>query len=116
MKNTFPSVDPVDQNLYINLRLLILILQLIGGIGVFFLILEQISHQLKCLKKVNSNPSIEENETIKMMSVKTIAYSLILAIPGMLILSPLFIFLPLSVAGFSLMLLYGQIFGLKKGY
>ncbi len=112
VKNTFPSVDPVDQNLYSNLRVLILILQLVGGMGLFFSILVQMFSQIKKLKRKEPTELISENETIRMMSFKTLAYSLVLAIPGMLIISPIFMFLPLSVAGFVLMLLYGQVFGI----
>lgn len=112
VKNTFPNVDPVDQNLYVNLRVLILILQLVGGIGLFFSILMQMLSQIKKLKQKEPVELMLENETIRMMSFKTLAYSLVLAIPGMLIVSPIFMFLPLSVAGFVLMLLYGQVFGL----
>ena len=112
VKNTFPSVEPVDQNLYVNLRVLILVLQLVGGIGLFFSMLVQMLSQIKKLKQKESNEILSENETIRMMSFKTLAYSLVLAIPGMLIISPIFMFLPLSVAGFVLMLLYGQVFGI----
>ena len=111
VKNTFPNVDPVDQNLYVNLRVLILILQLVGGIGLFFSIIVQMLGKIKKLKQKEPNEILLENESIRMMSFKTLAYSLVLAIPGMLIISPIFMFLPLSVAGFVLMLLYGQVFG-----
>ena len=112
VKNTFPSVDPVDQNLYSNLRVLILVLQLVGGMGLFFSILAQMFSQIKKLNQKEPTEVISENETVRMMSFKTLAYSLILAVPGMLIISPIFMFLPLSVAGFVLMLLYGQVFGI----
>ncbi|MHA1256975.1 MAG: hypothetical protein ACTSPS_15395, partial [Promethearchaeota archaeon] len=112
VKNTFPNVDPVDQNLYSNLRVLILVLQLVGGMGLFFSILVQMFSQIKKLKQKEPTEILSENETVRMMSFKTLAYSLVLAIPGMLIISPIFMFLPLSVAGFVLMLLYGQVFGI----
>ncbi len=131
--NTFPNVDPVDQNFFANLRALILILQLIGGIGFFFLIIEPLSNAF--FKKHRRDPSDKksllnesneelivpkeleearselEKETIKNISLKTIIYSLILAIPGMILFVSFFLFLPLSTAGFTLMLLYGQVFG-----
>jgi dienelactone hydrolase len=117
--NTFPNTDPVDQNYYGNLRALIIIMQVIGGIGFFFLILQPLC---KWFLKPKSNTSekkealdntiIEKNESIKHLSLKIILYSFLFAIPGILIMVPFFLFLPLSVAGFSLMLLFGQVFGL----
>lgn len=112
VKNTFPSVDPVDQDLYVNLRVLILVLQLAGGMGLFFSILMPAISQIKKLERKDLNKLNLDDESIRKMSLKTITFSLACAIPGMLIISPIFMFLPLSVAGFVLMLLYGQVFGI----
>ena len=124
--NTFSNVDPVDQNFFANLRALILMLQLIGGIGFFFLIIEPLSNsilknnkQRSSEKEILLNDSKEESilvnqlekEIIRNISLKTIIYSLLLAIPGMILFISFFLFLPLSTAGFALMLLYGQVFG-----
>ena len=114
VKNTFPRVDAVDQNFYVNLRVLILILQLIGGIGFFILILGPLCDIiLKPGEKASKISTLDlEDYTKKSLILKTLVYSLILAIPGMLIMLPFFLFLPLSTAGFTLLLLYGQVFGI----
>ncbi|MHA1509657.1 MAG: hypothetical protein ACTSO6_13250, partial [Promethearchaeota archaeon] len=50
--------------------------------------------------------------SITSISIKTILYSIVLGIPGVLIFLPLLLILPLAVAGFVVALLFGQAFGL----
>ncbi len=113
--NTFPDANPVDQNFYVNFRPLILILQLIGGIGFFFLSIEPLS-RLFVKKKEDNIYNLEtglENETVSKISRKSFIYSMVLAIPGiLLIFLTAFLFLPLTMAGFNLALLFGQAFGI----
>ena len=132
--NTFRDVDPPDYNFYANLRALILIMQLVGGIGFFFLIIDPISKIVSNLntnfirKKESAKDPIPksktdaevktpfkfntENETIKSLSLKTLFYSMQLAIPGYFISICIFLFLPLSMAGFTIVLLFGQAYGI----
>ncbi len=112
VKSTFPKVYPIDENYYANIRALILVLQLIGGIGFFLLLLDPIfkSFLKKRERKIDEKSS--DDTSLTKTTIKTILYSVIFFIPGMLILLPFFLFLPLSVAGFVLMLLYGQVLGI----
>lgn len=112
VKNTFPDVNPVDNNFYANIRLVILLIQLIGGIGFFFLIIEPLSELILKPKESDVFKIELEDKTIKEISIKTILYSIVLAIPGMLIMLPVFLFLLLPIAGFVLMLLFGMVFGI----
>ncbi len=112
VKSTFPKIYPIDENYYANIRALTLVLQLIGGIGFFFLILDPICRSFLKNRERKIDEKSNEDISLKKIAIKTILYSLIFLVPGMLILLPLFLFLPLSVAGFVLMLLYGQVFGI----
>ncbi len=54
-----------------------------------------------------------ENEIVSEISRKLFIYSMVLAIPGiLLIFFTAFLFLPLTMAGFILALLLGQAFGI----
>ncbi|MBD3256326.1 MAG: hypothetical protein GF383_14605 [Candidatus Lokiarchaeota archaeon] len=118
--NTFPKVKPIDQNFYANWRGLIFIMQILGGLGAFFLLIELISNTFVKQKRLlddkenNEEKDIPDskNETMLSIILKTIGFSLIFALPGMIIMIPVFLFLPLSIAGFALMLMFGQAFGL----
>ena len=112
VKSTFPKIYPIDENYYANIRALTLVLQLIGGIGFYFLILDPICRSFLKNRERKIDEKSNEDISLKKIAIKTILYSLIFLVPGMLILLPLFLFLPLSVAGFVLMLLYGQVFGI----
>ncbi len=112
VKSTFPHVDSIDENYYGNIRALILVLQLIGGIGFFFLILDPIFNSLFKNKERKINEKSSDEFSLKKIAINTILYSLIFFIPGILILLPFFLYLPLTVAGFVLMLLYGQVLGI----
>ena len=112
VKSTFPNVYPIDENYYANIRALILVLQLIGGIGFFFLILDPICRSLLKNRERKIDEKSSDDISLKNIAIKTILYSLIFFVPGILILLPFFLFLPLTVAGFILMLLYGQVLGI----
>ncbi|MHA1310945.1 MAG: alpha/beta hydrolase [Candidatus Helarchaeota archaeon] len=106
--NSFPTVKAVDENFYLNLRKFILLIQIIGGIGLFFLILDPLSKLIikpknGIIKKIEFN-----DESIKNLSVKYILYSFLIGVPGMIIMLLVLIFLPLTIAGVILALLFGQ--------
>ncbi|MFX1337717.1 MAG: alpha/beta hydrolase, partial [Promethearchaeota archaeon] len=112
VKSTFPNVYPINNNYYANIRALILMLQLIGGIGFFLLILDPICRiSLKNKERENDEKSSGDG-SLKKDAIKAIFCSFIFFIPGILILLPFFLFLPLTVAGLVLMLLYGQVLGI----
>ncbi len=110
--NTFPDVRPVDENFYAHTRLLILFLQLLGGIGFFALIVDPLSQLILKTKEEESFTFETEDETIVSFGGKTIAYSLILGFPGILIFVPIVLMLSLATAGFISALLFGQSFGI----
>jgi len=114
--NSF-DLDVVDEMFYVNIRGLILLFQVIGGIGFFFLTLEPLSKLI--LKSKDEREKEIEYYTIEApdmsvasISIKTILYSIVLGIPGVLIFLPLLLILPLAVAGFVVALLFGQAFGI----
>jgi dienelactone hydrolase len=109
--NTFPDVIPIDENFYANVRLIILFLQLIGGFGFFILIVDPLSKLI--LKSREEELILEtEGETIVSLGGKTIGYSLILGLPGILIFVPIVLVIFLATAGFISALLFGQAFGI----
>ncbi len=114
--NTFPKVEPIDENFYVNFRFLILIMQLIGGIGFFFLIIKPLAKFIIKPKEEEEEEVFEiktEDETITTLSLKALIYSFVLAIPGMaIIFFTVFWFLPLTTAGLSTAVLFGQAFGI----
>jgi len=114
--NSF-GIDVVDETFYVNIRALILLMQVIGGIGFFFLTLEPLS-KLILTKKGERKKEIQyykievSDMSVKSISIKTVLYSIVLGIPGVLIFLPLLLILPLAVAGFVVALLFGQAFGI----
>jgi len=111
--NTFPDTNTTDENFYGNFRLFLLIIQAIGGIGFFFIILKPISKLFK-FKKAESDDriTIDIRETSpEKLGLKSLLYSILLGIPGLLIIVWLFLPLPLAIEGFVLSLLFGQSFG-----
>ena len=114
--NSF-DLDVVDETFYVNIRALILLMQVIGGIGFFFLILGPLS-KLVLTSKSDREKEIQyykievPDMSVKSISIKTILYSIVLGIPGVLIFLPLLLILPLAVAGFVVALLFGQAFGI----
>ena len=114
--NSF-DLDVVDETYYVNIRGLILLMQVFGGIALFFYIVEpliRLSLNEKEEKERDFHyfkPETKES-SIKSISIKTIVYSIVLGIPGVLIFIPLLLILPLAVAGFVVALLFGQSFGI----
>jgi len=114
--NSF-DLDVIDETFYVNIRGLILLFQVIGGIGFFFLTLEPLS-KLVLTPKSDREKEIEcykietPDMSVTSISIKALLYSIGLGIPGVLIFIPLLLILPLAVAGFVVALLFGQAFGL----
>ena len=110
--NTFPDVSPVDENFYAHTRLIILFLQLLGGFGFFALIVDPLSQLILKTREEETFIFETENETIITLGGKTIAYSLLLGLPGIVIFVPIILILSLATAGFISALLFGQAFGI----
>jgi len=114
--NSF-DLDVVDENFYVNIRSLILLMQVFGGIALFFITVEPLIRKILCQNEEPERdfhyykPDTKKSST-KGISIKTIVYSIVLGIPGVLIFIPLLLILPLAVAGFVVALLFGQAFGL----
>ena len=114
--NSF-DLDVVDETFYVNIRGLILLFQVMGGIGFFFLTVEPLIKKILCQNEEKERdfhyfkPETKESST-KSISIKAIVFSIVLGIPGVLIFIPLLLILPLAVAGFVVALLFGQAFGL----
>jgi alpha/beta superfamily hydrolase len=114
--NSF-NIDVVDEDFYANIRAIILSIQVVGGIGFFFLIIEPFSKLIIQSKKERETDlkiyKIDTPEiSIKKLSIRTIIYTLLLAIPGIIIFIPILLILPLAIAGFVVTLLFGQTFGI----
>jgi dienelactone hydrolase len=107
--NTFPDVKPVDEHFYVNIRALIFLMQIIGGIGFFFIIIEPVSSRI-IGNREESEPLLIE-DTIKDLTKKTIIYSFLYLVVGVAIMIPLLLFLPLLLAGAMITVLFGQVFG-----
>ena len=105
--NTFPEIDPLDQHFYANIRALIFLMQIIGGIGLYFLIIEPISKLI--IKNREEHEDLLKDDTVKEMGKKTIIYSF-LGIPGVAFMIPL-LFAPLILGGAMAAVLFGQVFG-----
>jgi pimeloyl-ACP methyl ester carboxylesterase len=114
--NSF-DLDVVDENFYVNIRGLILLLQVIGGIGFFFLTIEPLS-KLVLTPKTDREKEVQYYKiealdmSVMSISIKTIVFSIVLGILGVLIFIPILLILPLAVAGFVLTLLFGMSFGI----
>lgn len=112
VKNTFPEIDAVDENFYVNIRAGILIIQLIGGIGFFFLIIEPISSALlKEQERAREETEISD-DSVARLSLKGMGFSILLGIPGMIISLPIVLLLPLPIASGLLTVLFGAAFSL----
>ena len=115
--NSF-DIDVVDENFYVNIRGIILLIQVIGGVGFFFSIISPLSKFILFSKDDRNEPKIEylevntEEISNGTIIIKSILFTLILALPGILIFFPILLILPLAVAAFVMALLYGQIFGI----
>jgi hypothetical protein len=110
--NSFPDVKPVDENLFVNVRLLILSLQLFGGFGFFVLFIEPLSQLILKQRQEELFKLDFEDETSLKIGAKTMGYSLIFGIIGILIFVPIVLIVFLATAGFVSALLFGQAFGI----
>ncbi len=114
--NSF-DLDVVDETFYVNIRSLIFLMQVFGGIALFFITVEPLIRKSLCQNEEAERdfhyfkPETKES-SIKSTSIKAILYPIVLGIPGVLIFIPLLLILPLAVAGFVVTLLFGQAFGL----
>lgn len=115
--NSF-DINVIDANFYVNTRAIILLIQVIGGMGLFFLIVEPISKLIVQSKEERKKEADLDSYkidsailTTREISIKAFIYSLLLGIPGIIIFIPILLILPLVVAGFALALLFGQTFG-----
>ena len=115
--NTFPDIRQPDENFYVNLRLIILVFQIIGGIGLFFSSIDPLYNFILKIRKRDRDKAVDIKIDIPDVSIanlllRTVAYSLILGLPGILIFMPIYFIFPLSTAGNLLMLLFGQMFAI----
>ncbi|MFX1585970.1 MAG: alpha/beta fold hydrolase, partial [Promethearchaeota archaeon] len=112
--NTFPDTNTPDENFYGNIRLFILVIQVIGGIGLFIMLIEPISKLMKFNNKdTEEKLKIEIREvSANKIAIKSLIYSIPLGILGVFIIIWIFIPIPLAIVGFVLTLLFGQIFGI----
>ncbi|MHA1336520.1 MAG: alpha/beta hydrolase, partial [Promethearchaeota archaeon] len=111
--NTFYDYKIVNEDFYVNIRGIILLLQLIGGFGLFFSLIPIISKLIIKGNKENENFFEIQDDTLNSSQLfsKLLIFSLIFAIPGVLILFPI-IFLPLTLPGALLAFIFGQVFSL----
>jgi len=114
--NSF-DIDVVDETYYANIRGLILLMQVIGGIGFFFLTIDPLSKLIlnaksDRVKELQYYTIDTPDMSIKSISMKAILYPIVLGIPGVIIFIPLLLILPLAIAAFVVTLLFGQTFGL----
>jgi pimeloyl-ACP methyl ester carboxylesterase len=115
--NSF-NINVIDNNFYVNIRGIILLIQVIGGIGFFFLIIDPLSKLILFWRDNQKEKRVEyfeittEGVSKSSIIIKSILYSLILAPIGILIFFPILLVLPLAVAAFVMALLFGQIFGI----
>jgi len=111
--NTFPDVIQTDENFYAHIRLIILIIQIIGGLGLFIMITGPLTSLF--LKRKEEERTIQKislpDVSIKSISVKILIYSLVFAIPGILIMVLINFPLGLALLGFLISLIFGQAFG-----
>ena len=115
--NSF-NINVVDNNFYVNIRGIILLIQVIGGIGFFFLIIDPLSKLILFWRDNQKERKVEyfeittEGISKSSIIIKSVLYTLILAPVGILIFFPILLILPLAVAAFVMALLFGQIFGI----
>lgn len=110
--SSFPSIRTVDRDFYANIRALILVIQLFGGIGFFFLIIEPLSNAIVKSKEEDKYKIEVQEVSVKNLAARTIIFSLVFGIIGTILFIPVFGLLPLFIAGFVLALLYGQVCGI----
>ncbi len=117
--STFPDVRQTDQNFFVNIRGLILLLQLTGGMGVFFMSIKPLYNVIVKRKKGDTEEAERApfkidtpTNSIANLSIKALIFSLVLGFVGILIFMPLSLILPLETMAQVIMLLFGQSFAL----
>ncbi|MHA1804226.1 MAG: alpha/beta hydrolase [Promethearchaeota archaeon] len=119
--NTFPSVRAPDENFYVNIRGVILLIQMIGGMGIFFTILQPLSDYILALRKKEGAEAGKRGEIFRIetpdisimgLFLKAILFILVLGLVGIFLFLPLTFVLPLTTMGQVIMLLFGQSFGI----
>lgn len=114
--STFPSIRQTDENFYVNIRGVILLIQLIGGMGLFFSIISPLSDLILTRKKEEENSDLFKIETpdisILNISLKALISLLVIGFVGIIIFLPLTFVLPLSTMAQVIMLLFGQTFAI----
>ncbi len=110
--NSFPDVIQTDENFYGNIRLIILVIQIIGGIGFFLSLIKPLSEIIVPKKEEEREMHIIETPdlSIKKFSLKILAFSLLLGFPGIFIMLIINIPLGLALFGFLVSLFFGQAF------
>jgi len=114
--NSF-GINVIDENFYANIRGIVLIVQIFGGVGFFFLSIDPLSNLILKSKK-NRDSEIElykiefPDITIRTITIRAVGYSLALGILGVLIFILPLLILPLAIAGFVCALLFGAAFGI----
>jgi len=110
--NSFPDVIQTDENFYGHIRLIILVIQIIGGIGFFLSVIKPLSELIVPKKEEERDIHIIQTPdvTIKEFSLKTLAFSLVLGFPGIFIMLIINIPLGLALFGFLISLFFGQAF------
>ncbi|MHA1845333.1 MAG: alpha/beta hydrolase, partial [Promethearchaeota archaeon] len=111
MVNSFPHIKAVDENFHANFRALILIIQLVGGLGFYFSLFSPISRFFlgkNNLRKVRINV---HPLTFRGIPTRLITYPVVFSFPAIVLFSPIIFFLPLPVTGFILTLFLGQVAG-----
>ncbi len=113
--NTFPEVDQINENFYVNVRALILFFQIFGGLGLFFMIIEPLSSLVLSQEESEeiSKPDQEGSRTKDFYPVlRMILFSLALGIPGLILMMIPLLLLPMAISSFVISLLFGSVFGL----
>jgi len=109
--STFPVIRQPDENFYVNIRALILLFQLIGGMGLFFVIVDPLSNLILKRQKKDEQEYVFKIElpemSIMRLSILAIVYSLALGLVGIFIFLPLTFILPLTTIAQILMLMFG---------
>ncbi len=119
--STFPSVRQPDENFYVNIRGIILLVQLVGGMGLFFAIVEPLSNLILKRKKEEDKDEDKGEDIFKIelpevsitnLSMRALIYLLVLGLVGIIIFMPLTYILPLYTIATVIMLLFGQMLAL----
>jgi hypothetical protein len=114
--NSF-GINVIDENFYANFRGIVLIVQIFGGVGFFFLSIDPLSNLILKSKKdreIEIEPYKIEfpNVSTRTITIRAVGYSLALGVLGILIFIPLLLVLPLAIAGFVCAILFGAAFGI----